>query len=252
MIDKINSEKDFPLIKIHFPLIHSTNSWAKEHIQELNPLAFTAISADEQSGGRGRFQRQWVSPKGCNIYVSYVFFLKNLGEEIGNIPQLLAVAAYETLQKVIPQVKIKWPNDLVVHEKKLGGILCEVVKTAQGWGVIVGIGININMPLEILKTIDRPATSLMVELGQSIPIKEMEEELSHHFRKILIQFFKEGFTPFLKTFKNSLIHKKDDLMKLSDFTQVHEGHFQRINADGSLTLKLHDGVLKRFVSGELL
>ncbi len=230
----------------------STNNWAKAHFDGCLPGGITVITAEEQTSGRGRFKRTWISPKGVNLYATYVFFLDHLLLELGNIPQVLALTAYETMKPLLPSINLKWPNDLVVGTKKIGGILCEVGQHRDQWGFIAGIGININMKLDQISSIDRPATSLFVELGREFSIEEIEMTLSNTFAKHLKRFLSKGFTSFFKDFEKALIHKPNDHLLYCDFTKQRKGTFQGINEDGSLNLLLEDGTRERCTTGELL
>lgn len=238
--------------KHHFESIDSTNSYAKREIDSFNPFALTLITASEQTAGRGRFKRTWVSPKGLNLYATFVFFLKMLRDDLGNIPQVLALSAIKTLHPHLDQLKVKWPNDLVVGKDKLGGILCEVTQSKWGWGVIAGIGVNINMPEEKLKEIDRPATSLLKESGREFQIETLSSELAVQFLGSITLFLLQGFDPFLEDFKKELIHKKNDRLHFNDFQHVVEGSFAGINRDGSLNLLMENGIIRHCATGELL
>lgn len=237
--------------RIHFDSIGSTNTWAKEHAHEFDTDALTIITADEQTAGRGRFTRDWVSPKGCNLYVTYVVFVKDLNFSVGNLPQVLALAAVESLLPIAP-VGIKWPNDLVLEKKKLGGILCEISQVPTGYALIVGLGVNINMPKTYFAQIDRPATSLMEEVGPILDREKISESVHKHFASRLSVFLKKGFDPLLEPFRRVLVHQKGDMIRFSNFQTVIEGSFQKIDKQGALVLQFPDGNEKTFTSGELL
>lgn len=237
--------------RIHFDSISSTNTWAKEHASKFDTSALTIITADEQTAGRGRFTRDWVSPKGCNLYVTYVLFVKDLNFSVGNLPQVLALAAAESLLSIAP-LHIKWPNDLVIGKKKLGGILCEISQVPSGYALIVGLGVNINMPKTYFVQIDRPATSLMEEVGSILDREKISESIHMHFASRLFIFLKNGFDPLLEPFRKILVHKKGDAIRFSNFQTVIEGSFQKIDKRGALVLQFPDGNEKTFTSGELL
>lgn len=238
--------------RIHFETIDSTNNWAKAHLEELDPQALTLITASEQTAGRGRFKRTWTSPKDTNILATFVFFLKSLREDMGNIPQILALSALDAIKESSLPLAIKWPNDINCGNKKLGGILCEVSQAKEGWGVIIGIGLNINMTKEELKTIDRPAASLLSETGHSFDLEELIERLKIQFEKDLMQFLKEGFPPFFASFSKALLHKERDPLTFHEYHLVIKGLFAGVNQDGSLNLELPDGSIKRCASGEII
>lgn len=237
--------------KFHFPSISSTNSWSKEHAAQFDPTQLTIVTADEQTAGRGRFKRSWVSPKDCNLYITYTFFIDRLDANVGNLPQVLALSAHELLQEKLQSIRIKWPNDLVIGKKKLAGILCEVTEVAPQWAVVIGIGINVNTPRSILEGIDRPATSLSEELGNPLDRQLLAEELHIKFNTFLKCFLQTGFAPLLVNFKKALIHQPGDTIQFHDFQKIITGTFLDLNDDGSLNLKLPNGSIKRCDSGEL-
>lgn len=235
--------------KFHFQTITSTNTWAKEHLDEFNPSFLTIITAEEQTKGRGRFSRSWLSPQG-NLFCTYVFFMP-LSKQTGNVPQILALSAFEILKQFIPNVKIKWPNDLVKDHKKLAGILCEVVQHQDQYAIILGIGININMDFYALQLIDRPATSLKVECAKDFDVSEIANALHRHFQDSLENFLLKGFSLFLNRYKSAIIHKRGETIRFNNFTNIISGHFLEINEDGSLSMIKSDGHLMRCTSGEL-
>jgi BirA family biotin operon repressor/biotin-[acetyl-CoA-carboxylase] ligase len=144
---------------IQLDTIDSTNNWVKAHLSELSSL--TCVTAVEQTAGRGRFKREWVSPRGQNIYAT-LFLTVPLGTGyLCNLGQLMAFACAKTLRGIGFSAEIKWPNDVLIQGKKIAGVLTETVTQKEAIGVVIGIGMNINMPEEALQAIDQPATSLL-------------------------------------------------------------------------------------------
>lgn len=235
----------------HFTTLDSTNTWAKQHAEELDHEALTIVTADQQTAGRGRFKRLWISPHGQNIYATFCFFIEKHRGDIGNLPQVMAVAAVDVLEALDFQPQIKWPNDVMVRSKKIAGILCETIPISDMLCVVLGIGLNVNMPLELLTTIDRPATSLLAEDGATRDVEAVLAMLQERFMRHLLRFLDEGFLPFLENYKKWLIHAKDDLIRFHDNRTVWEGRFAGINRDGTLLLKLPSGEARTFVSGEI-
>lgn len=236
---------------LHFPSLPSTNDWAKAHAETLDPTAWTLIVADEQTAGRGRFHRRWHSPQGT-LLATYLFFQKNL--QIISLPLIAGIAACHTLHHWTDQVKLKWPNDLVIDKKKLGGILCEVNETSHGWAIILGIGINIAMDQESLSTIDRPAISLQ-QLDLSITVCEVLDKLSNCLMEKVALYEREGFSPFLPQFQQMLIHKPGDLLHYNNFSaplSTISGKFLCIDSEGALLLEQEDKTVLRCTTGELM
>lgn len=172
-------------IRIHFTNIDSTNTWAKQHINELDPHSLTVITADEQNGGRGQFNRKWVSPPGLNIYATFCYLLKAPVKDAGPLSQLLSRAAVCALQELGFSPKLKWPNDILLSGKKVAGVLCELVTEDNGQWVIAGIGLNVNMSKDLLEKIDQPATSLCLEGGLEIDRDLLLQKIVHAFELFL-------------------------------------------------------------------
>jgi BirA family transcriptional regulator, biotin operon repressor / biotin---[acetyl-CoA-carboxylase] ligase len=239
------------IIRHHFEIIDSTNTWAKEHAHELSQNKITLVTTDAQTAGRGRFKRKWESPPGQNIYATFCFFVEKHFSGIGNIPQLLAISTVEILKKFHFNATLKWPNDILISEKKVAGILAETTMTDK-LCVIIGIGLNVNMPLELLSKIDRPATSLMAETGRMFDKEIILNALQNEFMHNLDCFFAEGFSPFLETYRQNMPIDPNKIIRFHDNRKVWEGTILGINDDGSLNLKLSDGEIKTFIAGEIL
>jgi BirA family biotin operon repressor/biotin-[acetyl-CoA-carboxylase] ligase len=171
----------------HFSEIGSTNDWAKENIAQCAKTEVTLITADSQTAGRGRYERKWISPAKSNLLASYVFFLKDEQFDRTRYVQLLALAAQELLRNASIESKIKWPNDLLVGNSKIAGILCETHPQDGGVYVIMGIGLNVNMKQEELAAIDQPATSMLYETGKIYDLSQVTHQLSAIFAKRLHQ-----------------------------------------------------------------
>jgi BirA family biotin operon repressor/biotin-[acetyl-CoA-carboxylase] ligase len=241
------------VIQHHFDTIDSTNSWSKHNTSDFDKNKLTIVTANTQTAGRGRFNRRWKSPAGQNIYATYNFFIEKSRSDIGNIPQLLALSAVQILRQFGLQAGLKWPNDVVINDKKLGGILCETVDCLDSLCVIVGIGINVNMPLELLQEIDRPATSMLVETGKPHEVTEVLQSLTTAFANHLQTFLRSGFAPFIDDFRKAITHQPGQKVRFSDFVnEAWNGTFHAINDDGSLNLLLANGEKRRFITGEFL
>lgn len=240
------------IITHHFETIDSTNTWAKKHVQEFQPDALTVITASTQTAGRGRFKRVWVSPKGVNIYATFCLFVDIQRSDIGHLPQLLALVTAELLENLGFSPALKWPNDVLIKNKKIAGILCETVTEGEKRAVICGIGLNVNMPEEICRKIDRPATSLLIEGQGNYKVDDLLEALIQRFHVSLSCFLDHGFSSFFEDFKKRSYLKLGDLVTFQDFQGPVEATFQTLNSDGSVTLKLQDGTIKNFHAGEIL
>lgn len=166
------------IIYQHFELVTSTNDWAKAHLATFPPESITCISADFQTQGRGQYGREWISPHGVNLYASYAFFRD---QEPLVLVHLLAHSIKAVLEELGVSVRVKQPNDLFVGSKKIAGILCETVSQPTCSGVVIGVGLNVNMTAEDLQKIDQPATSLLAETGKEHDLQTLLHAISHKF-----------------------------------------------------------------------
>ncbi len=168
---------------IYLDKIDSTNKYALRNFEELPDS--TLIVATEQSKGRGRHARQWISPPNTNIYASMI--IKNIGKNPALASMIASLGALSALRESAPDVKfwLKWPNDIFCRECKIAGILCESASTAkqQIAGIVAGIGINVNMPTEIINKIDQPATSLLHETSNEFNLKKVIKKLAKSLNK---------------------------------------------------------------------
>jgi len=236
---------------IPFNTIGSTSTWAKENTAKLDASKLTVVTAKTQTAGRGRFDNVWESPSGLNLYATYCFFAKKLPENVGNIPQIMALSVATILKERKFSPRLKWSNDILLNEKKAGGILGEVKKVTDGYWIITGIGLNINMPQKELDKINQPATSLMVESKSKWDLEGIQKALTEEFHKNLELFSEKGFTPFIKDLRETCAHARDQLISFHHKKEIFEGYFQKINNDGSLSLKIKtSGKIERFNAGE--
>jgi BirA family biotin operon repressor/biotin-[acetyl-CoA-carboxylase] ligase len=231
---------------LHFDSLDSTNLWSKQHYPDFDQTKVTLVSASQQLAGYGRFKRQWISPKDENIYATFTFF-RPLPIDAGQIAQVLALSALKTLKLYGLKAELKWPNDLLVDSKKIAGILCETIAMDQQMVIVIGIGININMPKETLETINQPATSLFSECGKKYPIANVLNDLQKTFREDLDLYFAKGYQPFHKEYVAHLKHKKGDLIRMGEKT----GSFLQIDSTGAL-MTTENGKEIRHISGEII
>lgn len=166
---------------IHFEAIDSTNSWAKLHARSFDPKKITCIIADVQTAGRGCFDKQWVSKKG-NLTMSLFFHIERDSPLVPYMAQLLSFSTYQVLEREKIGVRIKWPNDLLVNGKKLCGILVETIHLDGELGIVVGMGLNVNAPVET----NQPTTSLIELTGRTWDLPKLTDQIIIQFQKDLL------------------------------------------------------------------
>lgn len=240
--------QQFELDFIHLESVDSTMNYAKEHYKTFPKNRITCISATTQNCGRGRYDRVWASPVG-NIYVSFVFPWNANLKHLPNVGQILGFSCAQELAKAGLKPQLKWPNDIEVNDKKIGGILVESSNENGELVVIAGIGMNINMTLDELQKIDRPATSLKEETKKTWDEKVILKQLANTFHANLQKLQKDGFSPFQKPFQKQLKHIDQNIRVYSPTHEI-EGVCKGICDDGRLLLLLPNGEVQKINSGE--
>lgn len=228
-----------PIIYLHFDTLTSTNTWVKEHSASLNPDSLTCVTTLEQTQGRGRHGRRWVSPRGKNVYATFYFCVKPNAPYLLNLGQVLSLSCAHILIQRGLSPEIKWPNDLLLGKKKVAGILCETLSFPDRVGIALGIGINVNMSVAELSTIDQPATSLAESSSTSWDIAHLVTSLSAEFLKDLTQLQAQGFSAFQREYERLLAFRGRQVLSDEDIAGLLEG----VDEQGRLVLRLRDGTL---------
>jgi len=237
------------IVEIHLDSVDSTNTYAKQHLSEFAPDKITCILAEEQTAGRGRFTRSWHSPRGLNLYVTFVFQLSS-PLHLGSIGQVMALSFAQVLIREGLHPLVKWPNDVLLGGKKLSGVLAETQTIKSSIAVFLGIGINVNLNLAELKQIDQPATSLKVETHRDWNRAALFKKLSQQFVADLDKFKKKGFEPFHHQFEN-LMAFKGKTIHCFDGKKEWTGLCHSITHDGQLNLCLPDHTIHTLSAGDI-
>jgi BirA family biotin operon repressor/biotin-[acetyl-CoA-carboxylase] ligase len=150
--------------------VGSTNAEAM-HMAEQGAAAGLVCTAEQQTAGRGRRGRQWVSPFASNLYLSLVWEFNQGAAALEGLSLAVGVAMARALAACgIGPVQLKWPNDVLFEGSKLGGILLEMTGDAAGaCQVVVGVGLNVSMPQDSAATIDQPWTDIDTITGREHP-----------------------------------------------------------------------------------
>lgn len=170
---------------MHFHETDSTNTRAL-FLARGGAAEGTVVLADRQTAGRGRMNREWHSPGGTGIYLSIILTPRAPLNSLPGITLVAAVAAAEALESAAGvRADIKWPNDLLLNNRKICGILTELHARDDGAAiVIVGIGINVNTPAERFPAEVRDiASSLLIETGRETSREEIVISLLERFER---------------------------------------------------------------------
>ena len=234
----------------HFETTVSTNDMAKTLGAQGAPEG-TLVVAETQSAGRGRLGRSWHSPPGAGIYASLLLRPPLPPAELPQITLSAAVSVVRALTRSVGVTPgIKWPNDLILRGKKLGGILTEMeTESDQIRYLVVGLGLNINNP-DFPKELSSTATSLFREEGRSFPRVPILKTWLEEMEAIYLRFLARSFQEILEEWKqHSLTLGK--YVAVRQGTQHLEGLALEVAADGALLLETARGEVIKVTSGEI-
>ena len=231
---------------LYFPRLPSTMDTARREAGK-GAAAGTVIIAGEQTAGRGRVKRRWLSPPG-NIALSVILY-----PDVASLPYLVMIASLAVVRsiKVITGLKasIKWPNDVLLAGKKVSGILIENEiggsKTARA---IIGIGININIDESIIEGSTLAVTSLEKEMKKVVSKSDLLKNLLTEMER-LYRLLPEGGSIFREWRDNLATLGKRVTVTLPEGNL--EGTAESVYESGSLTLRLDDGGYTRIVVGDI-
>ncbi|MEX0448019.1 bifunctional biotin--[acetyl-CoA-carboxylase] ligase/biotin operon repressor BirA [Xenorhabdus sp. SGI246] len=230
------------------PVIDSTNQYFLDKLEELT--SGDSCVAEYQYAGRGRRGRQWVSAFGRNLYLSMFWRLEQGPAAAIGLSLIVGIVIAEVLNRQgAERVKVKWPNDLYLDDKKLAGILVELMgKTGDAAQIVIGIGMNISMSSEQQKLINQRSINLQ-QAGVTIERNKLVAEIVIELKKALVQFENEGLLPFIsRWFK--LDNFMDRPVKLIIGDQEIYGISRGIDQQGALLLDI-DGVITPYIGGEI-
>ena len=181
--------------------IDSTSLYARKKLAELND--FDVISVDVQTDGHGQFERKWFSSSknGGNIYISIVLKPENI-THLNELTRFSSIIVSDVIAEYGLEPDFKFPNDVLISGKKISGILAESVFQGSDFkGVVVGIGINLNLDKDELSNIDIKATSIFNETGNSVDKADFLNRFMTHFAECYDEFLANGI-------KNELAYVK--------------------------------------------
>ncbi len=234
---------------IYLSEVDSTNRYAVNHFNEL--ADGTLVAAEFQTAGRGRFERRWISPPDQNAYVSFV--VKDFPYELHKASWIGSLAVLDVFARDIPDLNawLKWPNDVYCGNRKISGMLCEGVPGNNVFsGIVIGIGVNINMTAAIIEKIDQPATSVLYETGRQYDVRTfvaaLAECLSRRYRQSL-----DDLESVYQEWKgrNFIVGRQIELLTgLENETVI--GRVLDIGRDGELIVETADGP-RHFFSGDV-
>ncbi|WES68158.1 bifunctional biotin--[acetyl-CoA-carboxylase] ligase/biotin operon repressor BirA [Superficieibacter sp. HKU1] len=243
----IRSQIEYGSVAV-LPVIDSTNQYLLDRISELH--SGDACIAEYQQAGRGRRGRKWFSPFGANLYLSMYWRLEQGPAAAIGLSLVIGIVMAEVLHDLgATQVRVKWPNDLYLQDRKLSGILVELTgKTGDAAQIVIGAGINMAMRRVEEEVVNQGWITLQ-EAGIAIDRNALAIRLIKELRTSLKLFELEGLTPYLSRWEklDNFINRQVKLI-IGDREII--GISRGINAQGALMLE-QNGEIKPWMGGEI-
>ena len=228
--------------------LDSTNAEALRAVDRGVTAPFV-ILAERQTAGRGRRGRKWVSPFAENIYYSLVLRMDGGMRQLEGLSLVVGLAVLSALRAVgVSDAGLKWPNDVLVSNKKIAGILLELVgDPADVCHVVLGIGINVNM--RVASEVDQAWTSVFLESGVATNRNELVSKLSDSLRMYLKRHELSGFSAIQSEWEQNHLWQGREVSLIAGVHQVN-GTVMGIDRQGALRMSVN-GEEKVFSGGEL-
>ena len=226
---------------IRFRELDSTNAAALAHGD--------VVQADAQSEGRGRRGRFWLAPAGQSIALSVVVSEPRFVSLAANLGQLAALAVSDAMSAYGLHAMFKWPNDVMIADAKVAGILAERADTGA---FILGIGLNVNVSRRDFAAakLDRPATSLRLQTGRRVSLRDTRRLLLGRLERRLEGARERGIGELLAAWRQSdwLLGRA---IRLTGIEPAVEGRYLGLDAEGRLVLQAEDGASRAYWSGDV-
>jgi BirA family transcriptional regulator, biotin operon repressor / biotin---[acetyl-CoA-carboxylase] ligase len=223
----------------------STNTFLKELAGLKGQLpSGTVVVAREQTQGRGRMEREWLSGANENLTFSLLLSDTIATHQWPSATMAAAVAIAEMLEEAEILASLKWPNDVLVNGKKICGILAERIPQ----GLIIGIGLNVNMPSA--DHIDQPATSVLMETGKRANVDELLEKLLKHLSVRLDEWGEGGFSKVRKRWEEK-VPSIGKSVTVRDGNALRTGVLAGFGENGELLLLEADGITRPVWAGDV-
>jgi BirA family transcriptional regulator, biotin operon repressor / biotin---[acetyl-CoA-carboxylase] ligase len=237
-------------LEVH-PIIDSTNSELMRRIQSKAALASgTVVVAEMQQAGRGRRGRAWQSPFGANLYYSYFWRLDDGLQAAMGVSIAVGLAVYDVIKALYAiEVELKWPNDIYINKQKLAGVLVELDGQPQGpCQLVIGIGINLQMPETYSQQIEQAWTDLSQHTKQ-LDKNQLVASLTYYLEQRLAQYRESGLQHMYQQW-NALNAFAGECVELNTGHRSWRGICDGIDPQGGIRIR-QDGVVKSYYGGEI-
>jgi BirA family biotin operon repressor/biotin-[acetyl-CoA-carboxylase] ligase len=234
---------------VYYEKVDSTQAVAKA-LAAQGAVEGTLVIAEEQSAGRGRLDRRWIAPSGTSLLFSLILRPQLEIARVAAVTMICGLGVRQAIRELTAlPAQLKWPNDIVLHGRKVGGILAEAGTSEEHleW-VVVGIGLNVNLAVAVLPT-EFGATSLQHELGQTLSRVQLLRRTLPGIEQRYAQL-QAGQWPAHEW--STALETLGQRVRLQTAEGALEGLAETVDDEGALWLRLDDGRLRQVWVGDLV
>jgi biotin-[acetyl-CoA-carboxylase] ligase BirA-like protein len=232
--------------------VGSTNDWAKE-LAGLGAPEGTVVIAEGQSGGRGRLNREWVSPVG-GLWFSVVLRPRMLVGQAVGLVFVAGLAVAQALRDLYGLgVETKWPNDVLIGGKKVCGVLTETSSRGERVNfVVVGVGVNANFVVReaLPEELWGAASSLQDELGRRVGLEDLLRVVLERLESVYLVFVGEGLGVVLGEWRKFAGFLGREVV-VDSGEEKFSGEAVDVDGDGALVIRFEDNVVRRILVGDV-
>ena len=229
----------------YFKILDSTNIKAREFAKK--GKFDSVILAERQTKGKGRFKRQWFSDFG-GLYMTIIIKIKDV-DKAKYLTFIAAVSTAKTIRNITGlNALVKWPNDVLIDDRKICGILTETISGRENYALI-GIGANINQK-KFPANISDKATSLFLKTNKRYNIKKISNLIMKEFNKLYSQYKKNNHEKIIAEWKR-YSHTLGRKIKAKTMNRTYIGKAVGIDNDLNLILRLKNGKMQKITEGDI-
>src|SRR5687767_5885331 len=233
-----------------FDILDSTNTEALEQARQGADEGLCVV-ARQQTAGRGRHGRTWVSERDAGVYLSVVLRPKLGMHELPLITLMSGIAVHDTLRELGMQPDIKWVNDVLVNDKKIAGILAETTDTSAGVAVVAGIGINLtsaNFPPDLVNRATSVEDSSTTAINREDLIDLLTRRLSHYYDMLQSD---NGAAQILENWRQRSSYYSGKIVRVVLENETVTGTTDGLEKNGALRIKRSDGTVAIVQAGDV-
>ncbi len=229
--------------------IDSTNARAVTLARQGAPDG-TLVLAERQTEGRGRLGRRWFAPLGSSLLMSLILRPHLVPRQAQRMTMICSLAAIEAISEVTGlDAQVKWPNDILLSGKKLGGVLTELGLCGEQLDyTVVGMGLNVDLDLSALPDLMAPATSLLAEIGRPVARRDILVTFLQHV-ETHYDALATGWSPHIAW--RAHLATLGEHVRVGTPEEIIVGLAEDVDADGALLVRTDEGQLRTIVAGDV-